>query len=131
MDGPSERRGQASGRRREASRAACPLRASRDPNRGLSLYPPLGTPPPAPPRASPYRSIFLYRLLRGICNVRAVSDTFQSCSCSFRNKKARSAACLNSSNVPARNQVASPPLTPAVTFPLPPSPFPTSRSTSL
>src|SRR6266550_4900603 len=92
--------------------------------------------PPPSPRARPYRSIFLYKLLRGICNVRAVSDTFQSCSCNLRSRKARSAACLNSSNVAARSQVASPsrlppPLPPPMPFPVPASPLPTSFSTSL
>src|SRR6266550_4094934 len=86
--------------------------------------------PPPSLRARPYRSIFLYKLLRGICNVRAVSDTFQSCSCNLPTRNARSAACLNSSNVPARSQAASPPPRLAVPLPRPPSPFPTSLSTS-
>ena len=50
-------------------------------------------------RLSPYRSIFLYRLERGISRARAVSDTFQSSSRSLARRNARSAACLNSSNV--------------------------------
>src|SRR5436190_12713461 len=85
--------------------------------------------PPPSLRARPYRSIFLYKLLRGICNVRAVSDTFQSFSCNLPSRKARSADCLNSSNVAARNQPASPPDA-AAPVPRPPSRFPTSFSTS-
>src|SRR6202165_3343111 len=81
-------------------------------------------------RARPYRSIFLYRLLRGICNVRAVSDTFQSCSCSLPSRNARSAACLNSSNVAARIQAASSPGSPLPPLPRSAPPRPTNRSTS-
>ena len=51
------------------------------------------------PCVRPYRSIFLYRFDRGMSSARAVSDTFQSNSRSFASKNARSAACLNSSNV--------------------------------
>src|SRR6185312_17035643 len=50
-------------------------------------------------RVRPYRSIFLYRFERGMSSPRAVSDTFQSYSRSFASRNARSAACLNSSNV--------------------------------
>src|SRR3712207_8934936 len=49
-------------------------------------------------RVSPYRSIFLYRFERGMSNTRAVSETFQSNSRSLARRKARSAACLKSSN---------------------------------
>ena len=57
----------------------------------------------------PYRSIFLYRFDRGMSSARAVSVTFQSNSRSFARRNARSAACLNSSNVLQSSSVPRPP----------------------